>query len=114
MPLTLICKSPEVAPKSVCKVLVVGAALPSTNAYVGNTSSSIADSMTPTNDNTSQRIGSDGAVVAEDFSQEPVSDDDSVEYVTQEIRRFLNSLKTQQFLTLTQYRQLLHILNENR
>ena len=110
MPLSLICKSPEVAPNSVCKLLTV--------VQPKSLSSSLApQGETVANDNSSQQIGnsvtSDAAIAAEEYSQ-MVSDDDSVEFVTQEIRRFLGSLKLQRVLLPSQHRLLSQLLNENR
>jgi hypothetical protein len=106
VPLSLVCKSPEVAPNSVCKILTVSSSKPSGNNQENGP-----------NDNSSQQIGnsvtSDAAIVSEDHSQ-MASDDDSVEYVTQEINRFLNGLKAQRNLSPSQFRLLSQLLNENR
>lgn len=127
VPLSLVCKSPEVAPNSVCKILVVNS---------GSSANNVTSNNTVVSDNVSQvpQVGTSvtsEAMATDDNSQAasgmffnvlPFSpylnllqlEEDSVEYVTQEITRFLNGLKSQKFLNLAQFKRLMRLLTENR
>lgn len=102
VPLSLVCKAPQVVPDSVCKLLVLNQHMNTPSAQNDNASQQLPASVT-----------SDAAIAAgEDFSQ-MVSEDDSVEYVTQEIKRFINGLKQQKFLSPIQHHRLSEMLVEN-
>lgn len=44
----------------------------------------------------------------------PTAEDESIQYVTKEIIKFLDSLRAQSFLTSIEHRRLHDLLSENR
>eukprot|EP01039_Chlorochromonas_danica_P006084 gene6084-6700_t len=93
IPMSLLVKNPQVVPNCVCKLLLAGVKAPAVTSEGISTQTS-----------------------QEQQQQEQDNDEDeeaSIEYVSNEIRNFLMSLRTKNLLDTTQYQLLTQLLKQN-
>eukprot|EP01031_Cornospumella_fuschlensis_P036842 gene36842-44692_t len=92
IPISLVAKNPQVVPNTVCKLLIAGS----------KASDASPVNQTTKTDTGSMKVQASAAEVDAEPSEENVTEEESIEYVTNEIQKFINGLRSSNFITQTQ------------
>lgn len=119
IPMSLVARSPQVVPNTVCQLLVKGMAVQPQQAETAQRAVAQASAESDEEDDEEEDVTGKPPLcipIAVSLAHSPLTpcaEEESIAYVTSEIKSFLSSLLTQHFLSPAQHKLLLQLLEQN-